>query len=371
MGGTSELQEAIENFDMQSFLDAEGLDYKIQHGSSGEQINLRACPVCGTEKWKVYLNSESPNLGNCFSGSCQAKFNTFTFVRAVLGTENNREATAYLLKSAKEQGWRYKRTVERAVEMEETECVLPDSIALPTVDGVNLEYLTRRGITDEMTRYFHLRYCEFGWHNFTKSDGEQGGQKFDDRLIIPIFDLDGTLVTFQGRDLSGTSDRKYLFPSGLPGTGRFLYNGHNAMGAKRIALGEGAFDVYGLFSAFQTQADLRDVMPVGTFGMHLSALDAKECNDQLGKLLVLKGRGLEEVTIVWDGEPKAYLNAINAAEVINKFVGVKVRIAQLPAGRDPGEATVPEIVSAFYKAQPYTRILKAQAMIKNPYGKVK
>lgn len=363
----SELQEAIDNFDIVQFLDAEGLDYKLVHGASGEQVNLRECPECGTAKWKVYLNSDSPNLGNCFSGSCQAKFNTFKFVQAVIrGTKS--EVAAYIIKSAKESGWRFKRHVEKAVEYEETDCVLPDSLPLPTKDGKNLDYLTARGVSNEMTRYFHLRYCVDGWHKFQKRDGDTGWQKFDDRLIIPIFDLDGKLVTFQGRDLSGESESKYLFPSGLPGTGRYLYNGHNAVGARRIVIGEGAFDVFGLKRAMDSQADLRDVVPIGTFGMHLSAMDSQECNDQLGKFLYLKSRGLKEATMMWDGEPKALLNALNAAELLHG-IGIKMRVGLLPKDKDPGEALTSEIVSAMYKAAPFDKLLKLKWKVRNPYGK--
>ena len=77
-----------------------------------------------------------------------------------------------------------------------------------------------------------------------KEDGDVWYQDFSSRVIIPVYDLRGNLVTFQGRDITGKSDRKYLFPVGLPSTGRFLFNGHVAFnGCREILIGEGAFDV--------------------------------------------------------------------------------------------------------------------------------
>ncbi len=89
----------------------------------------------------------------------------------------------------------------------------------------------------------------------------RAAQKGERRLLIPVYDLDGKLVTFQGRDIIGDQDAKYLFPPALPGTGRFLYNGHNAVRARRIAMGEGAFDVFSLKAAIDGESDLRDIVP--------------------------------------------------------------------------------------------------------------
>jgi hypothetical protein len=84
-----ELKELSEAFDLELFLDAEGIRYKRGMGSRGPQLNLQTCPFCGGNKWKVFVNAEN-GLGNCFHGSCEKTFNKIGFVRAVLGGEEVR-----------------------------------------------------------------------------------------------------------------------------------------------------------------------------------------------------------------------------------------------------------------------------------------
>jgi hypothetical protein len=101
-----------------------------------------------------------------------------------------------------------------------------------------------------------------------------------------------------GRDITGASERKYLFPTGLPGTGRYLLNGQNAVTSKRVCMGEGGFDVFAMKAAFDEEVELRGVTCVGSFGKHLSYGDMAG-DDQLGRLLKLRAHGLEDLTILW------------------------------------------------------------------------
>lgn len=357
-----ELQELLEQVELEDFLDFYGVDYKPVSGHSGEQFNLRECPCCGASKWKVYLNAET-GLGNCFSGSCGATFNKFSFARAHLGAERVGEVVDALKEIARSMGWKPKRKTEFAVE-QASGWELPASIELPTEDGQNLTYLEERGFDAEIARYFHLRYCHEGFWVFKKPDGSNGVQQFHRRLIVPVYDLDGELRTFQGRDIAGTSDRKYLFPSGLPGTGRFLLNGHNAIGARRVVMAEGFFDVAAVKVAVDTAPDLRDYVPVGSFGKHLSKSEGG--NDQYGRFARLRGGSLEEVVIMWDGEPKALRDALNAGQEL-QGLGLKVRIALLPAGKDPNEVDAAVVQSAIRQAADLTPKQILRWRMKSPY----
>lgn len=364
----SDFQELSDELDLEQWFDREGLAYKgPTRGSSGMQINVRDCPQssCGDSRYRVYLNAET-GVGNCFV--CETRFNKLRFVHSYLHGDVETKRWGDTLKHVKsaliEQGWRPKRTFTAAVEVP-TEIKMPDHFTLPTPEGQNLKYLEQRGITPELCAYFHLAYCDSGWWNFTKDDGSRGGQKYEQRLLIPVFDLDGKLVTFQGRDILGDVDPKYLFPPGLPGTGRFLYNGHNAVRAKRIVMGEGAFDVFSLKAAVDGESDLRDIAAVGTFGKHLSTGDL-EGNDQLGQLLVLKSFGLEEVIICWDGTPDALVAALKAAESIRK-IGLRVKIALLPLDCDPNEVSGDVVRKAIWTAKTYTPALAVEWRLRNPY----
>jgi DNA primase len=344
MSRNEELQEALETIDMESWLDREGVKYKVTRGSRGTQLNIKECPCCGGSNWKVYLNAET-GLGNCFSGDCEVKFNKWKFIQAHLGTATTRQVIEHVKEVAAEQGWQ-PRIRHTAAVQHDAELHLPESYELP-IGEKNLKYLENRGITGEIARYFRLRFSKRGVFEYLDDYGRKMRQSYADRILIPIYDLDGTFVSFQGRDITGTADKKYLFPPGFASTGSYLYNGQNAIGAKRIVVGEGAFDVMALKIALDGDSALRDVVPVGSFGKHLS--EGSE-NSQLSKLIKLKEHGLREVTFMWDGEKKATQDAVKAALMV-RGAGLVARIAFLPKDKDPNEVA-PEVVrQAFWKAE--------------------
>lgn len=317
----NELDDMLSSFEMEDWLSYESIEYRNTRGSSGPQLNVKICPSCGKEDWKVYIGEES-GLGNCNHGSCQMKFNKFTFIREYLLNYNEKvNMREYLKAFAREMGWRPKRIASVAVELTSDDLKLPKYDPLP-IDGKNLKYLSNRRVDVETAQYFNLGYIREGY--------------FGKRIFIPIHDLDGELVSFQARDITGKADRKYLFPAGFGSTGKILYNGQNALGKKSAVLVEGAFDVIGTRVAFITDRELRKVAILGSFGMHLSGSTDSGDNDQLGRFIKLKQAGLETVTIAWDGEAKALLKAVIAGRVL-KRIGLNVRLAILPKDRDPSD----------------------------------
>jgi DNA primase len=358
-----ELTEALDQIDMESWLDREGVRYRKARGASGQQLNVKECPVCGNAKWKVFINAET-GLGNCFHGDCEAKFNRWSFIKASLGTDN-RGAVNHVKQVATEQGWRPPKTKGAPVDLSHADLKLPESIGLPH-NGRNLKYLDNRSITPAIASYFQLRFSHRGRFDYLDDDGRPISQDYSNRIIIPVFDLAGSLVSFQGRDITGAADKKYLFPPGFASTGTHLYNGHNAIAAERVCVGEGVFDVAAIKIALDQEMDLRDVVPIGTFGKHLSAGDG---DSQLAKFMTLKEKGLKQVTFLWDGEERAIDDAIDACLLLHG-VGLVARLAILPLGKDPNEVPPDVVRKAFYAARVVTpatatrmRLRKRQATV--------
>lgn len=356
--------ETIEKeLDIEFFLDRESIPYKVTRGVNGEQLNIQTCPnpACQDNRWRTYFGTET-GRGNCFV--CGRGFNKLGFIHDYYQHSNWRDTFQEVRVIMQEQGWRPIRKSTVAVTNGAID--LPTSIALPTETGQNLVYLESRGFGPDLVAYFKLRFCEFGWWKFRDSDGSLKMQDFKNRVIIPVYDLDGELKTFQGRDITNTSDRKYLFPKELPGTGRYLLNGQNVIMTSEAVMGEGIFDVMAIKKAFDEESDLRAIVPIGSFGKHLS-YGAQDGNDQLGRFIALKARGLQILTIMWDGESKALVSALNAAKLLTG-IGLKVRIALLPAGKDPNEV-LPEVVrEAYRKAQLWTPALDVRYRLRNPYA---
>lgn len=357
-----QLSKLMDNISIEAFLDREGIDYRSTFGSSGAQYNLKTCPCCGGDQWKVYLNADS-GLGNCFSGSCETKFNKWKFISASTGL-NGKELVDFFNMLAGEQGYMPKK--KTAAIQTRADLILPESYGLPVL-GKNLKYLENRNISGEVAQYFHLRYSKEGVFKY-KSDGKTLQQDYSKRIIIPIFDMSGKMVSFQGRDITDEAGKKYLFPPGYAATGVHLYNAQNAIGAERILINEGVFDVYAAHIAVSEDTSTADIVPVGSFGKHLSYGQANG-NDQLGKLIALKALGLKEVTFMWDGEAKALTDAVHAALRVLEL-GLRVRVAALPKGKDPNEVAVEIVRAAYWQASAINKASAAKILL-NPNALLK
>lgn len=354
---------------LEDLLILEGFDYKSSMGAKGEQFNIKECPACGNDKWKCYANAET-GLGNCFS--CGKTFNVFKFAGMILESRgapviDNRAIGKYLNDIRSKLGFRPKTVVAaKPVITTTSDIKLPFNQPLPYSDGWVHPYLLKRGINGSYARMFDLRYSAFGSWVYKDDKGETHAQSFAERILIPVYDLAGKLVTFQGRDVTEKSDIRYKFAGGLPGTARYLYNGHVALAqrARRIVMGEGAFDVIGIQKALDVAPEYNDTVPVGSWGKHLSK--AKEGDDQVTALMKLKKHGLAEVIVLYDGEPAAYTEAVKAAEIMFA-IGLKASVALMPANQDPGGADTNTILTAIRSATVYTRISAMRMKMRNPY----
>ena len=193
---------------------------------------------------------------------------------------------------------------------------LPSNLIELGSKGGMSQYLINRGINMETADYFHLKYAPQGsYWQFKKADGTLGYQDYSNRIIIPVYDLEGNLKTFQGRDVTGLSKKKYMFPPGVNASGAFLYNGHNVVG-----------------------------------------------NSQVGAFLRLKEKGLKVVTFMWDGEYRAHNAAIKATRELRSH-GLMVRIANLPKDKDPNEVPAETVRKCFWEADSINRINELLAML--------
>ena len=105
-----------------------------------------------------------------------------------------------------------------------------------------------------------------------------------DRVIVPVHDITGKAVSWQGRDITGRSLR-YLFPPGFKGA-HYLYNSWSIpVGADYLILCEGAFYAYGWW-----QDGFKNV--VASFGKKIS-------EPQMDMIRYLKPKA---IFIAWDSD---------------------------------------------------------------------
>jgi DNA primase len=356
----AEIDQALAKIDLATYLDQQGVAYTESYGTNGLQLNIHECPVCHAGGRKTYVNAET-GLGKCFHGACQFGFNRFKLVRAVSGM-SGRDLDDHIASIAENQGWMPKRPRKEIIR---TDLKLPTKcIALPVNGKSNIAYLAQRRIKSGTAGWFHLSYCDNGWWGYKTLEGDKW-MNFGERVIIPVLDLEGKMVSFQGRDITGERDPKYLFPPGYAVAGSHIYNAHNWRDGvhNHIIIGEGAFDAWSIHQAIQDVPSCESMLPVATFGMHLS----EGPNGQVAKLLALKERGLRHITFMWDSEKKALALAIKEGLKL-AGLGFTTRLALLPPGADPNELskgvpTPPDmIVSAVFKATVINRISAIKLM---------
>lgn len=348
--------EALEALDMEYVLGDEGVDYKTVWGRSGRQLNVRCCPFCGNSKYKVYINSDT-GLGNCFAGSCnQGTFNKWQFLRELYDL-NPKDLQAKIEMMAQNQGWRPKETPVKfdPGPLEE----LPANrrvVDLPAMP----RYLQGRGITASIADHFDLRYSDNGKFSVKGPDGKTVTQDYSNRIIIPIYNLEGELVSFQGRDATGTAEKRYMFPPMYSSTGSQLYNIHNwRKGMDAVVITEGPFDAIGVKKALDAYCWDRQVLATCSFGMSFS--ESSQQDDQINRLLELKEQGLKTVYLMWDNEGPAIKAAIEAARKILRY-GFDVRVCKLKVSKDPGDAPIPEIYEAIVGAHRIESPLQAMLL---------
>ena len=342
MSQKSSLKELLDGLDFEDWLDSEGVTHKLTRGTNGIQANIKECPSCGNSKWKVYFGLET-GRGNCFV--CDEKFDKWKFISKHLNLSPS-ETYAHIRSHVDSKSWVPKK--KRAETGHEQKALkLPSMYNLP-INGRNIKYLEERGVSLDIATHFELGYCHTGKFYFVGPDGAQAYQDYSRRVIIPVRDIDGDLVSFQGRDITGEQEKKYLFPSGFSATGSVVYNANKVKGAKRIVIGEGVFDCFAIHMACASDEMLKSVGACASFGKKLSF-------QQIEVLTKLhREHGMEEVVLMWDAEEEAIQEAVRAGLELSRR-GIQVRLALLPPGKDPNEVE-PEVVrQAIWKAKVITR----------------
>jgi DNA primase len=342
----------LDDFDVEQLVSYLGYEYRVSNGNSGVQLNLRSCPACGRQEYKVYMNADT-GLGNCFH--CNVGLNRYKLIKLTLGLANHGDIVRYT-KSIQDTV-RYKPKVSPEAYKLNNDWVLPTNKRIEEAQDVPA-YLAEREVDAKLSKRFDLRLCEYGFYKYEDFQGRSRFVDFSNRILIPVVDINGQLVTFQGRDTTGKSEKKYLFPNMLPGTGRYIYNANYALKqkSKRIVLSEGCFDVFATTKALESDVAWKDWAACGTFGKHLSiAANNVNSTDQLSDLYKLSEHGVEEFIILWDGECKAIIAAMEAALSLNGF-GLNTTVARLGNDLDPAEVGTEGILQALAQRKKPTQL---------------
>ncbi|MBN2794177.1 MAG: DNA primase [Clostridia bacterium] len=205
-------------------------------------------------------------------------------------------------------------------------------------------YIQKRGLTEETIKTFGLGYAPDEWRSlldylgkppYTPEELETCGMvikkenkndyydRFRDRLIFPIIDVQGRVIGFGGR-IMGEGQPKYLNSPETPifNKSNTLYNlnlAKNVLNEEKVLIVvEGYMDVIALY-----QAGIKNV--VATLGTALTS--------QHGRLLK---RYADEIIIAYDSDTAGQKATERSVEIL-EAANLRVRVLQLTDGLDPDE----------------------------------
>ena len=329
-----------------SITDIVGRRVRLIRKGRGEATGL--CPF-HNEKTPSFTVSEDKGFFHCFG--CGVHGDVIGFVMRSEGLEFPQAVE----KLAGEAGMQVPRETPEERERAERQATLGGAVEFAakfyeqqlraSAGRAGLEYLKRRGLTDDTMRRFRLGHSPDTGHALKAAlekagipeaisieagllikpeDGRPCFDRFRGRVMFPILDRKGQAIAFGGRILD-QGEPKYLNSPETPlfHKGRVLYGLNHAQKTARetneIIVVEGYMDVIALAQAGISNA----VAPLGT------ALT----EDQLALLW----RMAQEPILCFDGDNAGQRAAARAADRAIPLLkpGLSLRFAWMPAGEDP------------------------------------
>ncbi len=180
-----------------------------------------------------------------------------------------------------------------------------------------------------VTKKFSVKLVEAAGLIVPRKEGSGYYDRFRDRLMIPIWDINGRVIAFGGRSL-GDAQPKYLNSPETPlfDKGKILYGLNLAKDAikkeDRAVVVEGYFDVIALHAAGITNA-------VASLGTALNNYQIKQ---------LLRFTDSKQIIFNFDADKAGNLATARAIEEVANLAyqgQVQLRVLNLPAGKDADE----------------------------------
>lgn len=302
--------------DIINLLETAGITVRAT-GKSSEFIIQ--CPEC--QKWKLYINPETKNW-ICFR--CDTGGTARSLFKLLHIDYQDQESSQ--LARLRAQGMQ----APKRPEIIKTNHALPEeyrSLSENSEKGlfatICRNYLHKRNVTDAMIDRWKLGYCGTG--------------RLVGHLIVPITDLAGGTISFQGRRLIGVGPKNH----NPPGDAGLLFNLHNAKNYPGLVLVEGPFDA---MAVHEKMADSCNVSSLALMGTGIS----EETAAIIGRII--------KPEVVWvaldpDMEP---IRSHKIGNVLTKNGVNEVKVA-LPSA-DPDELTYKELEGMLDEAEPLRKL---------------
>jgi len=295
----------LTKLDLEALLTSLDIEWKSSGENVGRHCTGICCPFCDDNNFHLGIFKSGKNF-SCWK--CRTTGSLFDLLSAIRGISWKE----YVQLISQQALWRSKDAVgeiqrifagteeETPLSERQTYNVLPEYTETITEDSLTRSPLLQRFLSERDISLATLIASRV-------AVGRAGD--FCHRLVVPIYE-ENEMVGYQGRDLTGKANLKYLTPAGF-NIMDYLYNVDFVEPRSSIILVEGIIDAWRL--GFGT---------VATFSTVVSAI-------QRSKLFKLKPT---ELVFAWDSD--AYGLAKKQAEYWAPLVD-KVKVIRFPDGHDP------------------------------------
>ena len=213
-----------------------------------------------------------------------------------------------------------------------------------------IEYLKKRGVTDQTIQRFRLGFADEEWQNlyeflkknlYTDKEIEKAGlikkkdkgsgfyDRFRKRIIFPLFDNSNQPIAFSGRFFGKEDKNGYVMAKYLNSPENILFSKSNVLYGFNYAKGKIRKNDFSIL--VEGQMDLITCHQAGYDNTVASSGTALS----RGHLLLLK-RLSERVVIAFDGDEAGFSSACRATKIA-LAEGMDVRLMEIPDGLDPAD----------------------------------
>lgn len=288
------------------------------------------CPIHGGDRQDAWSWHLELGLYQCFSRGCHEEFgkDIFGLVRGVKGMSFP-EAVQFVKSFCNLTDVDLKEVIERKknkqfvdkIKRQERALVVYPEEALSQLEYS--DYLETRGFTRELVERYQVGL------------GKTPYKKMYNRVVFPIRDIEGRIVGFTGRDVTGKALIKWSHSDGFDREGNLF----NIDKAKTYIRETG--------TAILTEGPL-DVLRLEQAGNHngVAILGRLVSNGQLGLLM---RAGATRLIIALDDDPAGITGMEKSKKLAEAFFDV--RTINVGGGRDVGDLSVEEIREIFGAAK--------------------
>ena len=341
--------------------------------------NSVACCPFHSEKTPSFTVSKSKQIFHCFG--CDTGGTVINFIMLIENIDFS-SAVIKLAEWAKipvpEDDGEYKEKAvrqKRIIELNREAALYFHNNLIDTENAESkkaLEYVHNRGIRNPTIKHFGLGYASNSWSNLTQYLSNKGFTKeeqriaflcsvtkkgdyvdiFRGRIMFPIIDVNGNVIAFGGRDVTGKDDRKYINTSDTPAfkKSKNLY----ALNFAKNVIGSGSNKKFDYFILCEGNIDVISLHQAG-FTNAIATLGTAVTGEQ-ARLMV---KYAKRVVLAYDTDEAGKRAMQRAAELLGE-VGIEVKVLSLGQAKDPDE-----FIQKFGKEKLENQLIKPKGYIDN------